>query len=388
MRLLLLSSRVPYPVLNGEDLRVWEFVKHLASRHVIDVIAYREIDPVQQEAQRYFRELHLLPSAEPKPQVGGLKRLREAFDPGALFDLDPRIESLLNRALRENSYDWLWIPSWQMMPYAHGVTRANVLFDVMDDGVLELFREVRCSTSLKQMAVNTKRLFVTYLFERKYFSSAGCCCLVTDEDARVLKKVCPTANILTVPNGVDSEYFSPQGSVPQDATLIFEGNMSFGPSVDAIVYFCRDILPKIRSQEAGAKLLIVGRNPTEEVRQLQSANVIVTGSVDDVRPYLDRAAVFVCPMRKGAGIKNKLLQAWAMAKPVVATPVAAAGLDARQGDNILLADGPDEFAAHVLALLRSPDERGRLGRRGRETVLQHHTWDRQVRLLEEELASH
>lgn len=386
MRLLLLTSRVPYPVLNGEDLRVWEFVKQLAARHAIDIIAYEAGDSAQQEPRRYFREIHLLPPSNLKLETSGLKRLRDAFDPAALFALDGRVASVLHRALNENTYDWLWIPSWQMMPYSYGVTRANVLLDVMDDGVLELLREVRCSTSLTQMAVNAKRLLVTYLFERRYFLSASYCCLVTDQDARVLRKVCPGANILTVPNGVDSEYFAPQGTLPQDPSLVFEGNMSFGPSVDAIVYFSKEILPKIRLQVPGVKLFIVGRDPAAAVRQLQSEEVIVTGSVNDVRPYVDRASVFVCPMRKGAGIKNKLLQAWAMAKPVVATSVAAAGLNARRGDNILVADEPAEFAAKVTALLRSPEMRVSLGRRGRETVLEYHTWDRQARLLEEKLA--
>lgn len=387
MRLLLLTSRVPYPVFNGEDLRIWEFVKQLATRNEIDIIAYEESEPAQQEPKRYFRHVHLLPPNNVRQETNVLRRLRDAFDPSALFALDRRVASLLHRIIKENSYDWLWIPSWQMMPYSYGVTRPKVLLDVMDDGVLELLREFRCSGTLTQMAVNAKRLFVTYLFERKYFPSACYCCLVTDEDARVLRKVCPRANILVVPNGVDSEHFAPQGALPQDPSLIFEGNMSFGPSVDAVVYLCGEILPKIRSQVPGVKLFVVGRNPTEEVRQLERADVIVTGSVDDVRPYLDRASVFVCPMRKGAGIKNKLLQAWAMAKPVVATSIAAAGLNAYQGHNMLIADEPDEFAAHVISLLRSPIERKNFGLRGRESVLRDYTWNRQVRILEEKLVS-
>lgn len=387
MRLLLLTSRVPYPVFNGEDLRIWEFVKQLATRNEIDIIAYEESEPAQQEPKRYFRHVHLLPPNNVRQETNVLRRLRDAFDPSALFALDRRVASLLHRIIKENSYDWLWIPSWQMMPYSHGVTCANVLLDVMDDGVLELLREVRCSATVTQMAINAKRLLVTYLFERKYFSSARYCCLVTDEDARVLRKVCPGTNILTVSNGVDSEYFAPQGVVPQDPSLVFEGNMSFGPSVDAIIYFAGEILPKIRLQVPGVRLFIVGRDPSVEVRQLQSEEVIVTGSVEDVRPFVDRASVFVCPMRKGAGIKNKLLQAWAMAKPVVATSVAAAGLNVRRGENILVADKPAEFAASVIALLRNPEMRVHLGRRGRQTVLEHYTWNRQARLLEEKLVS-
>jgi polysaccharide biosynthesis protein PslH len=386
MRFLLLTSQLPYPVLNGEDLRVWEFAKQLTSKHAVDLVAYRPMHDVPQVLRKCFRNVQLVEPVEPKTDSGGgMKRLLNAFRPSHMYRYDERIEKLVQRLLINEKYDWLWIPAWQMMPYSHGLTRARVLLDVMDDGVLELVREVRCSTSAKQLGVNLKRLLVTYFFERKYFSSVGCCCLVSDADAQVLKRVCPSAKVITVPNGVDSEYFSPKGLLADFPSLIFEGNMSFGPSADAITYFCSAIFPKIQAQVSETRLFVVGRDPTDEVRNLQCDRVQVTGYVDDVRPYLDRASVFVCPMRKGAGIKNKILQAWAMAKPVVATSVATAGLPANHGDNILIADEPAVFAEHVSSLLKNPEERRRLGQRGRETVLRYHAWERQVQLLEDRL---
>jgi len=299
-----------------------------------------------------------------------------------MYEFDKQVDGLLKKLLTEDHYDWIWIPAWQMMPYSYGLTGRRVLLDVMDDGVLELLREMRWSKSLKHRIVNLKRLLVTYFFERKYFSRVTCCCLVADTDAQVLKRVCPKANVIIVPNGVNSEYFSPLG-LPEDyPSLIFEGNMSFGPSADAVEYFCAEIFPMIKAQLPQVKLWIVGRNPTKEVRNLHADQVIVTGSVDDVRPYLDRASVFVCPMRKGAGIKNKILQAWAMAKPVVATSIAAGGLSATPGENIVIADEPRSFAHQVNCLLQNPELRQVLGQRGRETVLRDHTWQRQVQLLE------
>ena len=351
------------------------------------MVAYGPMDDVPQVLRQCFRNVHMIEASEPqRDSGGGLKGLLDAFRPSQMYRYDERIEKIVQRLLVNEKYDWLWIPAWQMIPYGYGLTGTSVLLDVMDDGVLELFREVRCSTSAKQLMVNMKRLFVTYFFEKKYFSSVRCCCLVTDEDAQVLRRVCPIANVITVPNGVDAEYFSPKGLSAEYPSLIFEGNMSFGPSADAITYFCSAILPRVHAQVSQTRVFVVGRDPTDAVRNLQSDRVNVTGYVDDVRPYLDRASVFVCPMRKGAGIKNKILQAWAMAKPVVATSLAAAGLRANHGENILIADEPTVFAEHVLSLLRRPEERQRLGQRGRETVLRYHSWERQVQLLEDQLA--
>jgi polysaccharide biosynthesis protein PslH len=383
MRILLLASQMPYPVQNGEDLRIFEFVKQLALRHEIHAIVYGGGEALPPNLEKCFKKIHLLDEkAIGKNTRFGFRRVVNAFRPSRMYGFDEQVDGLLNKLLTEDHYDWIWIPAWQMMPYSYGLTKRRVLLDVMDDGVLELLREARCTQSLKQRMVNLKRLLVTYFFERRYFSRVTCCCLVADTDAQVLRRVCPKANVIIVPNGVDSEYFSPLG-LPEDyPSLIFEGNMSFGPSADAVAYFCAEIFPLIKAQLPQTKLWIVGRNPTEEVRNLHADQVIVTGSVDDVRPYLDRASVFVCPMRKGAGIKNKILQAWAMAKPVVATSIAAGGLSATPGENIVIADEPRSFAHQVNCLLQNPELRQVLGQRGRETVLRDHTWDRQVQLLE------
>jgi glycosyltransferase involved in cell wall biosynthesis len=141
-------------------------------------------------------------------------------------------------------------------------------------------------------------------------------------------------------------------------------------------------LPRIAERVPEVKLTIVGKDPVPEVRRLAGERVIVTGFVDDVRPYIDRASIFVCPMRKGAGIKNKLLQAWAMAKPVVSTSIALGGLYAKPGENILVADTPAEFSEAVIRLLKNSVLRQALGGAGLKIIRGHYTWDRQGRLLE------
>src|SRR6185295_14351393 len=165
---------------------------------------------------------------------------------------------------------------------------------------------------------------------------AARCLFVSDIDAATFKRVCPRTPVSVVNNGVDEATFRPIGLPLEPGTVVFEGRMDFGPNVDGAVAFCRNILPRICAAIPDIRVKLVGMSPAPQVRELASATVEVTGFVEDVRPYLERASVFICPLRKGAGIKNKILQAWSMGKAVIATPESVGGLDVREGANILV----------------------------------------------------
>ena len=388
MKILLLASRVPYPLENGEDLRVFHFSKYLSRNHDLHLLAYSSGSLTAPEVVPYFRTIETVEISSTNGSRDHLmSRLVHTFSPDHMYFFDPRISSRLSDLLKRVRFDLLWIPAWQMVPYSAKVREIPVFIDVMDDGVLELARELRLSRSVKTTAVNLKRLFVTYLFERRYFRQAALCSLASERDSEVLRRVCRTATQVIIPNGVDSELFKPLGLAEDYPSLIFEGNMSFSPSVDAVLYFCREILPLIWKKVPQARFYIVGKDPGHQVRALRSDRIIVTGYVDDCRPYLDRASVFVCPMRKGAGIKNKILQAWAMAKPVVGTSVAFGGLRTVSDNTIVTADDPKSFAQKVVSLLGDSKLREELGRRARNSILNYYTWERQGRSLERALGS-
>jgi glycosyltransferase involved in cell wall biosynthesis len=173
--------------------------------------------------------------------------------------------------------------------------------------------------------------------------------------------------------------------------VIFEGNQSFPPNIDAARHFHSAIYPRILRHFPGCRFYIVGRSPLRPVRELASDKVIVTGRVDDIRPSLAKASVFVCPMRMGSGIKNKSLQAWAMAKPVVSTPAGIGGLAAIPNHNIIVSDGAMSFADAVCQLLADAQRRKDLGESARETILAHHSWHQKALALEsilERIPSH
>jgi glycosyltransferase involved in cell wall biosynthesis len=222
----------------------------------------------------------------------------------------------------------------------------------------------------------------TLSYERHAFRHARICNVVSEADRDAVLQVLPRLEVSVVHNGVDSEYFAPMPGLEEPATLVFEGAMSFGPNRAAAVWFCSHVLPLVLAAEPRARLLIVGRDPAPDVQALAGPAVEVTGFVDDVRPYLARGAVFVAPLVSGAGIKNKILQAWAMARAVVGTTLATGGLRVEPGVNALVADRPEDFCAACVRLFADPRERAALGAAGRATVVEHYSWEAKSRELE------
>jgi glycosyltransferase involved in cell wall biosynthesis len=172
------------------------------------------------------------------------------------------------------------------------------------------------------------------------------------------------------------------------AKLVFTGVMDYGPNEDAAAFFAEAILPLIQERHPHVQFWVVGKDPTERVRALAARpGVHVTGGVPDVRPYLRSAGVFVCPLRFGAGVKNKLLAALAMNKAVVATRLSAEGLDLRDNRDLLIADAPAEFAAKVVQLMGDADLARQLGQTGQATVKEKYSWEHSARMLEDALRS-
>ena len=178
-----------------------------------------------------------------------------------------------------------------------------------------------------------------------------------------------------VATGVDTEYFAPAAQA-SGRDLVFTGSMDWLPNEDAMLFFCRDVLPLIRARVPGVRLSIVGRAPTPAVQRLADgdAGITVTGRVDDVRPYVRDAAVYVVPLRIGGGTRLKIFEAMAMGKAVVSTTIGAEGLDVKDGTDVMIADEPDAFATTVVDLLRDPSRRNAIGDAARRLVSAQYDW--------------
>lgn len=211
--------------------------------------------------------------------------------------------------------------------------------------------------------------------ERRACASADLVVAVSDEDRRQLQALAPSSRCVAIPTGVNTEYFRPGGHDEVANRLVFTGSMDWYPNEDAVLFFADVVLPRIRASVPGVTFTIVGRNPGPRVRALAARDGIqVTGTVDDVRPFVDQAALYVVPLRAGGGTRLKIFEALAMGKAVVSTTVGAEGLAVTPGHDIAIADAPREFADTVVALLRDSWRRQSLGRAGRRLVERKYSW--------------
>jgi sugar transferase (PEP-CTERM/EpsH1 system associated) len=212
---------------------------------------------------------------------------------------------------------------------------------------------------------------------------------VSAEDRDVFRSAYGVANASDVPTGVDVEFFRPSRTVAREPLdMVFTGSMDWLPNEDGILWFTDEVLPRIRARVPGATLTVVGRNPPARIRALaeRDALVRVTGSVPDVRPYIERAAVFVVPLRIGGGTRLKIFEAMAMERAVVSTAVGAEGLPVTDGTDVLLADAPEDFAAAVAALLEQPARADQLGANAARLVRTSFGWDRVADIFADQCA--
>jgi glycosyltransferase involved in cell wall biosynthesis len=220
-------------------------------------------------------------------------------------------------------------------------------------------------------------------FEADACATADLTIAVSDEDRRGLQSLAPGGRIVATPTGVDTDFFTP-GQMPEiPHHLVFSGSMDWYPNEDAILHFGEHILPLIRARVPDVTVTVVGRNPTAALRAAAGTfGIVLTGTVDDVRPYIDRASVYIVPLRAGGGTRLKIFEALAMRKAVVSTAVGAEGLALTDDRDVVIADEPNAFAEAVIRLFEDPFRRESIARAGRELVETLYSWDRVTDVFE------
>lgn len=392
MRILVTCDRYPSPRHEGLILRIFHYVRHLRTRHEFDLFCIVRPDQTRDsEMEGLFGKVICVTFPGHKPQEG-INRIRLAFDPEELYLHSDQIKQSISRMVANGKYDLVWDAGCNLLPNLTEVrSTLPLLADQVDDAFLGLRRQLEIAHGLRRKLWLRKQLFLQKIFAKRYLANAEAVLFVSPLDEQSFKKVCPEANTITIANGVDETYFRPSLATPQGFNgrpeLVFEGVMCFPPNVDAAEHFVHSILPLLKKRISNIHFSLVGRDPSPEVLALRTNDVEVTGFVDDVRPWIENAQVFVCPMRSGAGIKNKILQAWAMGKAVVSTPEGAFGLPAENGKNILLCSSPENFANAVEHLLCAPQSAVTLGHEARKTIEESYSWASKAQELESLLTS-
>lgn len=292
----------------------------------------------------------------------------------------------LTDALTARSWDALIVIQSQCARWIDYLPRVPASVLVLHDvRALAWERKARAAASTLERIACSLEAWRYRRFERKYCRKYDLVLTVSRADEAWVREHYAPRRLATVPLPVDADYFRPlRGTAERASRIIFTGLMEHPPNVDAACFFAREVFPRVRATIAEAEFWIVGRDPTPEVLALASIpGVVVTGFVLDVRPYFAEATVVVVPIRYGSGMRNKILEAWAMEKCIVSTSVGAEGLDYRDGANIIIADDAGTMADRVVEAIRDPPRRREIRSKGRELVLEKHLPDTLARFYAE-----
>lgn len=376
--LLLISRCPPYPLHLGDRLIVWHLATQLAARGWdIDLLAFAQYASDYRERGRYqhfFRSTELY--AEPKrTQLAYLQRLRRPFPTQADEAWSPAMWRAIQMRLSERRYDAIHLFGGVQVYEFHGALGGlPAIITPYESYSLYLQRLIQQSAWHARARYSLQRL-MAQRYERFMYAPYQQVVVLAEPDKQALLAANPRLNITVIPNGVDLADFPHTNKARRPATLLFTGNYEYGPNVDAAQLLATEIFPQVRARVPHASLWLVGHAPPPALQALQNDRIRVTGRVADIRPYLAEATVFVSPLRVGAGIKNKVLEAMAAGLPIVASPISADGIAARHGEEMLIAP-PEAMAEMVIALLKDKTLQARLSAKGRELIQQRYTWAR------------
>lgn len=403
MKILYVCHRIPYPPNKGDKIRSFNEIKYLSKNHDL-YLAFLVDDPADVKHVDALRDYCVeLAWEQFSPRQNKIKAAPHMFIGRPLslpYFYSPQIQHAIDAWATRHSFDAVICFSGPMAEYVFkckalkGRSAASPMKRIMDfcdvdsDKWGQYAGEAKFPMNLVY-GLEQKRLLA---YEARVNRAFDHSVFVTENEAQLFRDLVPAArNLEVVGNGVDFDYFSPlhKGAAccaptMENTDLVFTGAMDYHANVDAVMWFCREILPVIREAGIGADFCIVGGKPTAEVQALaRIPGVQVTGFVEDIRPWYMRAAVSVIPLRLARGVQNKVLEAMAMGCPVVTTRKAAEGVGAKNGEHLLVADDPGAFAAAAIDLYRDPAARRQLGETGRAFVREHFDWRRNMEKLEQ-----
>ena len=390
MQILLISRCIPFPLHLGDRLIVYHLARELHEQgHVIDLLAYGDPDEDRTPYAPYFRSIEIFPETS---RTFGSYFQRMAL-PGKRFPKtadeawSPEMWKAIRRHVETTRYDVAHLfGGIHVYEFFHAVEPVPAIITPYESYSLYLRRMAARSGDIPVWL----RLQIAEQFERWMFAPYRRTVVVAERDRRELLSLNPDLHVDVIPNGIDLDYFAPQPIMRDRASLLFTGNFEYAPNVDAAVRLARDILPSVRKSIPEAELWLVGNAPPPEMMSLASDRIAVTGRVPDIRPYLAQATTFISPLRLGAGIKNKILEALAMGCPVIATPLSIDGINARDGQEALIAEKDRGIVEAALRVLSDGQLRAKLRANGRALIESQYSWAqvaaRYVRLYREVMA--
>lgn len=383
MKILVVTTKSPYPLFEGRALRTYNLIKQAAREHEIHLLSFVQTTE-DLEGIEHMRSICKTVDYEKLYfNASKVQIVKDAFC--ELFSCAPlpvvkyrsaNMRAKLRRLMREHHFDLVHLDMLHLADYQEICGDVPVVLVEHNVEYVILKRRVDNETHPVRRAYLRYQAAKLKGYEAFACKRANHVVSVSDLDTEHLRRLAPGSRVTTVPNGVDTEYFYAQGQSARSSKLVFVGGFTWYPNLDAIRYFCEEIMPVLLKAVPDIELTVIGKHPeTDLVREIaKHPKINLAGQVDDIRPYVDEAAVYVVPLRIGGGTRLKILDALAMSKAIVSTSVGCEGLAVEDGKTILVADTPEAFSKAVVKILRDPELAKNIGQRGRELVETCYDW--------------
>lgn len=375
---LFLVHRVPFPPNRGDRIRSYQILRFLAARAnvYLGTLTDEPLDSSTAEGLAPLcKEYCVARLGGSRWLHGAASLLRGSSATEGLF-ASAELRRKVQTWTRSTSFDAVVVFCSSMVQYANvaGLEDVPTIVDLVDVDSQKFFDYAQSGPGLKRLLYRLEGTRLRKL-ECTLPAKARAITLVSEAEANIFRSFCANDRTRAITNGVDLDFFRSRESGVVADHCVFVGAMDYPPNIDGVTWFCRDIWPTILAQRPQATFTIVGRNPPDAVQRLaELPGVSVTGTVSDVRPFLEKAAVVVAPLRIARGVQNKVLEAMAMARPVVTTPQALEGIQATAGEHLLCAEGVSQWTETLLRLLGDTVLQKQLSRSARAFVEARHDW--------------
>ncbi|HKW72902.1 MAG TPA: glycosyltransferase family 4 protein [Candidatus Dormibacteraeota bacterium] len=376
LRILMVASGMPDPPRSGAAIRISQFAHQLARRHQLTLLCFggaTDFETADHMRATGIRVVLVPVPRRSRKRAGQMVSLMSSRSHlGGIFH-HQALQHALDDLVRVGRFDAILVEGSLLMRhrFPHGIPL------VLDEHNLE-FEALERTASIE--ASPLRRFFNSVeaeKFKREEMTAwrrADLCLFTSGREVALARDMFPQIAAFAVANGVDLDYFRPQNSEKDPASIVFTGTIGYRPNSDAVQYLVREIMPRIWEAHPEAVLTVVGGGVPRAIRRLAGPHVVVTGQVADVRPFVHRAAVAVAPLRIGSGTRLKVLEALAMGKPMVASTLGCEGLAVRAGEHLAIADEPEGFARELVSLLEDRTAAEAMGARGRALVERSYGW--------------
>ena len=384
MKIFVLLPRIPFPLEKGDKLRAFNQIKQLAKHNEMVLCALNDNAKVSEQdafraLQPYCQSINFIKISKPQIALGLMRAFFRGLPMQCGYFYNRKAAKKINALIDKHKPDMLF---GQLLRVAEYIRKKDIpkCIDYQDVFSYGMKRRADIASPLTRPIYNMEyRRLCRY--EAAIFDDFDVKTIISEPDRELIPH--PKKNeILIIPNGVDHEYFKPQER-EKKYDLVFTGNMSYAPNVNAVEYLATEILPIVWKTLPEVKIYIAGATPDPKIKKAASERIIVSGWLDDIRDAYAQSRVFIAPMRIGTGLQNKLLEAMSMGLPAITTPLANGSLCAENGKEILVGSNAEELAQHIITLLTDKDKSQQIAQAGFDFTNRVYDWGKATQIMEE-----